>query len=123
PVSASDLLSGINGRSSCSPLSGSQFPIGSTAVTCAVTDRANNGATASFMIVVQDTPPPSISHLPNALVVEAATSDGSPVTYPAPIAADASGSALPVDCAPLSGTTFPLGQTFVTCNAADANGK
>ena len=44
------------------------------------------------------------------------------VTYPDPVATDASGSTVPVTCSPASGSTFPLGDTNVSCTATDAEG-
>ena len=38
----------------CSPASGSQFPIGTTAVTCTATDASGNSASSSFNVTVTD---------------------------------------------------------------------
>ena len=47
----------------CSPASGSIFPVGSTQVTCTATDSAGNAATATFTVTVTPqaipTPPPA----------------------------------------------------------------
>ena len=40
---------------SCTPPSGSTFPIGASTVTCAATDASGNIATASFTVIVRDT--------------------------------------------------------------------
>jgi hypothetical protein len=40
----------------CSPASGSTFPIGTTTVTCTTSDRAGNTATASFRVTVTKVP-------------------------------------------------------------------
>lgn len=40
------------GSPTCSPASGSSFPVGVTTVTCSVSDAANNPATCSFQITV-----------------------------------------------------------------------
>ena len=45
----------------CTPPSGSLFPIGTTTVTCSSTDASGNTAECTFKIVVQDTRPPAIS--------------------------------------------------------------
>ena len=45
---------------SCAPASGSFFPIGTTTVTCTVTDPCGGTATCSFTITVFDTEPPTI---------------------------------------------------------------
>jgi hypothetical protein len=44
--------------SSCSPASGSVFPVGSTAVTCSAADAVGNRATANFTISVTPADPP-----------------------------------------------------------------
>ncbi|WP_318618939.1 HYR domain-containing protein [Priestia megaterium] len=43
---------------SCSPPSGSFFPIGTTPVTCTATDAVGNTATCSFTITVTQAEPP-----------------------------------------------------------------
>src|SRR5205085_6844137 len=42
----------------CSPTSGSVFPLGSTTVACSATDTAGNTASASFVVTVADTTAP-----------------------------------------------------------------
>ena len=42
----------------CSPASGSVFPIGVTTVRCTSTDRAGNTAAATFNVTVTFSPPP-----------------------------------------------------------------
>jgi uncharacterized repeat protein (TIGR01451 family) len=50
----------------CSPPSGSTFPVGVTTVTCTATDAAGNSSGCSFTVTVNDTEPPVIacSHEP-----------------------------------------------------------
>jgi hypothetical protein len=43
-------------KTSCSPRSGSRFPVGTTKVTCTATDKAGNKASASFTITVSTKP-------------------------------------------------------------------
>lgn len=47
---------------SCSPASGSTFPLGTTTVNCAATNAAGT-STGSFTVKVQDTTPPTISSI------------------------------------------------------------
>ena len=67
-----------------------------------------------------DTTAPVISGIPSAIVVEATSPAGAPVTYALPTAIDARDGAVAVNCAPFSGGTFSLGATTVTCSATDA---
>jgi HYR domain len=46
---------------SCTPASGSVFPKGTTTVTCAATDSANQKDTCDFDVTVNDTEPPKIN--------------------------------------------------------------
>lgn len=46
---------------SCSPVSGSFFPLGDTTVNCSVTDSGGMTASGSFKVTVEDTTPPSIT--------------------------------------------------------------
>ena len=63
---ASDAVSG-NVAVSCSPASGSKFPIGTTTVTCSASDAAGNTASVSFTVTVEEaTPTPSPSPSPSA---------------------------------------------------------
>jgi hypothetical protein len=106
---------------SCTPASGSTFPIGTTKVTCTSTDRAGNAGSRSFLVTVRDGTAPAID-LPADPVVEAAGPGGAPVTYLTG-ATDAIDGALPVECSIPSGATFPVGATAVSCKAVDAAGN
>ena len=57
---AADLVDGTVAVS-CSPASGSTFPLGETTVTVSAKDAAGNKAEASFKVKVVDTTPPAIS--------------------------------------------------------------
>ena len=48
---------------SCSPASGSTFPLGETTVNCSATDVVGNSSSGSFKVTVQDTTPPNITLL------------------------------------------------------------
>jgi hypothetical protein len=61
--------------------------------------------------------------LPAPIVKEATSSAGAKVLFDATATADATGSSVPVICAPASGATFELGTTTVTCSATDAAGN
>src|SRR5438093_426005 len=49
------------GAVTSSPVSGSVFPVGTTAVTCTVTDAHGNTQTSTFNVVVTDTEKPVLS--------------------------------------------------------------
>jgi YVTN family beta-propeller protein len=119
---ANDAVSGIV-PVICTPLSGSVFPIGTTTVACMATDGAGNTATASFTVSVVDTTPPVISNTPANMTVEATSSVGALVSYTLPTANDAVSGVVPVICAPLSGSVFPIGTTTVACTATDGAGN
>lgn len=106
----------------CSPAVGTLLPPGITSVTCTATDAAGNASSQTFQVTVQDTTPPSLA--PSAdLSVEQQGPAGSPVTFALPLASDVADPAPNVVCSPPSGTTFPAGQTTVTCTATDAAGN
>ena len=118
---ASDLVDGavpVN----CNHPSGSFFPLGKTAVTCAATDRhGNTTPDAHFTVTVGDVVPPVLI-LPGNLTVTATKRTGAKVTYTA-TATDDSDPHPVVACAPPSGSICPLGTTVVTCTATDASGN
>ncbi|MEJ5224625.1 MAG: HYR domain-containing protein, partial [Anaerolineales bacterium] len=59
-ASAYDLVDGAL-TVSCSANSGDTFPLGTTTVTCSVSDAAGNSAVGSFIIIVEDTTAPVIT--------------------------------------------------------------
>lgn len=105
----------------CNPPSGSTFPLGPTTVICTATDDAGNSATKSFAVTVVDTTPPVLA-VPPDITVEAASADGTAVSYVA-TATDVADPNPMVTCVPASGLLFPIGTTTVTCTATDAAGK
>ena len=106
---------------SCSPPSGSTFPLGTTTVTCTATDSSGNSASGTFTVTVRDTTPPTLS-LPAPIIAEATGANGAAVSYTATANDTVSGSFTP-SCNPSSGSTFPLGQTTVSCTATDGSGN
>jgi hypothetical protein len=110
---------------SCSPASGTTFPVGTTTVTCTATDSHSNTDSASFHVTVNlvDTTPPVLSGVPASSRREADGPDGSIVSYVSPTAVDDLDGPIPVTCAPASGKKFPLGTTRVTCTATDSHGN
>jgi len=121
-ASAVDLVDGsvvVN----CSKASGTNFSIASTVVTCNSVDSHNNLATKSFTVTVQDITPPVISGMPANSTVEATGLSGAVSTYVMPTAVDLVDGPRTVICSKLSGSTFALGNTTVTCSASDTRGN
>jgi large repetitive protein len=108
----------------CAPASGSTFAIGTTPVQCTTSDGTGNNSTAAFNVVVQDTTPPVIdpATVPANISHDATSPSGYVASFTTPSATDLGASA-PVSCLPASGSTFPVGDTTVTCKADDGRGN
>ena len=117
-ATATDLVDGATGVS-CSPSSGSTFPLGQTAVSCSSTDAAGNTATRSFNVSVVDTTPPIVT-VPADESVEGVGAHGATVAFSSS-AVDLVDGNVPTLCSPSSGANFPFGQTTVTCTAVDTH--
>jgi hypothetical protein len=106
-----------NGRpieqATCSPASGSRFPLGTTTVNCS----ASSGATGSFTVTIADTTGPALN-LPSDFTVQG-TNQGASVAFSAS-ATDLVDGAVGVSCSPGSGAFLPVGTTTVTCTASDS---
>jgi HYR domain len=117
-ATATDLVDG-SVPVSCSPESGSVFPLETTTVTCTATDAHHNTATGSFTVTVQDTTPPPLK-LPGDITTYSTGSTGIAVTYTA-TATDLVDGSVPVSCSPESGSRFAIASTTVNCSATDAH--
>lgn len=107
----------------CSPPSGARFVLGTTTVNCVATNRCGERAECGFLVrVSRDNTPPAI-RCPTNLAVTACNRAGVAVNYPAPAATDNVDPSPLVECAPKSGSVFPVGATVVTCKAGDACGN
>ncbi len=103
----------------CSPPSGSLFPIGTTPVVCTAADNCTNRTTCTFTVtVVRDTIPPTIRCPANTNLVVCSLAGGV-VNFPAPAVSDNLDPAPTVTCVPASGSVFPPGTNTVTCTALD----
>ncbi|MEW6127478.1 MAG: HYR domain-containing protein [Acidobacteriota bacterium] len=92
----------------CTPPSGSCFAVGTTTVTCTVTDASSNTAQCQFTVTVV----PCVISCPANIIKENDPNQcGAVVTF-APTATAGCGT---VSCSPASGTFFPKGTTTVTC--------
>ncbi len=107
---------GTCGTVTCTPASGSSFPKGVTTVNCSV----SGGPSCSFTVTVNDNQPPTITCPSNQIVV---SPSGNPiaVSYAAPTVSDNCPGVGSPTCNPVSGATFPIGTTTVTCTVSDAD--
>jgi hypothetical protein len=107
----------------CTPASGTQFPVGSNALTCTATDAAQQTASCSSVVVVLSTVPPPVNPptitCPQIPMVVADASQTAVVTFGNPQVA---GGAAPVtaSCSPPSGSVFNAGISNVVCTVVDA---
>jgi hypothetical protein len=119
-ASATDLVDG-SVNVTCTPPSGSTFPVQVNTVECEAVDAAGNKATSSFTVTIVDTTPPALT-LPANMIVEATGPSGAAATFSASAQDLVSGSVL-VKCTPPTGSTFPITTTIVACSAQDAAGN
>ncbi len=123
-VQASAPVVGGFALGTCTPKSGSTFPVGTSTVMCSFTDAYYTGphgsGTASFTVTVIDTAKPVVS-VPAAMTVQAANASGAVVNYSA-TASDLVDGAITPSCSPPSGSTFPVGTTPVNCTVTDKAG-
>lgn len=109
------------GLATCTPPSGSTFPVDDSTVSCTATDSHGNTATTSIGIHVLDTTPPALT-LPPAQELEATSPAGAVATFTVS-ASDIVDGNVPVTCDRNSGDTFALGTATVQCQAVDAHGN
>jgi hypothetical protein len=116
-VSYSPPLSSGDCTGTCSPASGTAFPVGINTVSCTST----SGIGCSFTITVVDAGPPAITCSTN-VTAEFTSISGSAVSYTAPTVTDNCPGATAA-CTPPSGSTFAIGNTTVNCVATDNAGN
>lgn len=116
-VSAADTVDGPV-DATCDKASGAQFPLGSTQVTCSATDAAGNPGNNSFTITVQDKSAPVVT-VPANITKEATGPSGATVSWTGVSAKDTVDGSVPATCSPVSGSTFAVDTTTVTCSATD----
>ncbi|HZC32920.1 MAG TPA: HYR domain-containing protein [Candidatus Bathyarchaeia archaeon] len=107
----------------CTPASGSTFPLGTTTVNCTVADSGGMTDSGSFHVNVVDTTAPKIVGTPANINLMTNNASGTTLTYTPPTATDAADPSPSVGCAPASGSAIPVGLTTVTCTATDASGN
>ncbi|MFL6248378.1 MAG: HYR domain-containing protein [Thermoanaerobaculia bacterium] len=107
----------------CTPPSGSRFPIGITTVQCSATDSHLNPAEGSFTVEVTDENHQGmlVIQVPESLTLEADSSAGAQFYFQ--VTAYGSDDPEPaISCDPASGSVFPIGTTKVLCIATDRFG-
>jgi hypothetical protein len=105
----------------CSPASGSEFSVGQTVVTCFAKSAAGpQSAPCSFTVTVQDKEQPTIT-CPAPMVVNATNPAGASVSYNPATSDNCPGATL--QCTPVSGSVFAIGDTMVQCTVTDASGN
>jgi HYR domain len=112
---------------SCTPGSGSTFPLGSTSVTCTATDLAGHQAEASFTVAVHDTTAPTLV-TPDPHSVYASSALGASDSDPGVVAFVQAASATDiVDPHPVVGSNIhsllPVGTTVISFYARDFSGN
>ncbi len=109
---------------SCTPPSGTCYPLGVNTVKCVATDAAGNKDSCTFTVTVNDTTKPSIACPPDKITPprQPGVCPGPVVTYEVP-ATDNCPGPITVNCIPPSGSAFPVGMTTVNCTATDAAGN
>lgn len=108
------------GSISCSPPSGSFFPLGKTTVTCS--SAGDPGSRAFFTVTVNDTQPPSVAAMPNLTAATEPSQKAAAATFASPIASD-NAPGVQVSCNRPTTSLYPIGATTVTCTARDAAGN
>jgi flagellar hook assembly protein FlgD len=97
---------------SCDHASGSLFPIGTTTVTCSVTNGFGTGANSFSVVVNPLSGTPPILAIPEIVVAEGTSPSGANVTF------DPAGAT----CDRASGSLFPMGDTTVNCTQTNSFG-
>ncbi len=119
-VTATDNV-GIASGPTCSPQSGTGFPLGPTLVVCGAIDLSGNVGYGNFTVTVRDLTPPTVV-TPGPIFPEATSASGAFVTFNVSATDDVAVASGPT-CTPASGSLFPLGPTLVVCTATDTSGN
>eukprot|EP00667_Euglena_gracilis_P000070 EG_transcript_70 len=105
------------------PLPGTSFSVGTTAVRYVAYDAAGNAGTCSFLVTVVDQEPPVVACSGNITVSTSPGKDYATVSWASPIATDNVGVTDGPTCSAVSGSRFNVGARTVTCWVGDAAGN
>ena len=132
-VTATDQPSGVNVDVECAAGTiapdpavgvGTVFlPVDTFDLACAAADAVGNTTTAQYSVSVLDTIAPTFDTVPSSFALEATSGSGAVANFVAPTASDVVDTDPAVSCDAVSGSTFPLGTTLVTCSAVDDSGN
>ena len=122
-LGAEDLEDDPDPIATCDPVAGTVLPVGTTTVTCSVTDSGRLTTSASFDVTVTDTTAPVLTNLTGDQTVPTSDPAGTTLVYAPPSAADIVDSHPVAACLPTSGTHIGVGTTTVNCTATDASGN
>jgi HYR domain len=120
-LGATDTEDDPDPTASCTPAAGTVLALGTTSVTCDVTDSGHLTASATFDVNVADTNAPTLTGLPADQNLMTGDPTGTTLTYVTPGATDIADAAPTVSCSPASGSHLGPGTTTVTCSATDAS--
>ena len=101
--------------------SGTAFPVGTSPVTCTVTDAAGMQVSDSFDVIVSDVEAPVVD-APDSVADNDPGLCSAVVDF-TPTASDNCAVVGPIICVPPSGSVFPVGATPGLCTADDAAGN
>jgi ELWxxDGT repeat protein len=102
--------------------SASTFPIATTVVTATATDLSGNSARCTFNVIVQDTTPPKLKCPPPG-ILEATNVGGAKIALYPPVITSDTASVPTVSYSPPTGSTLPLGTSFVVATSTDGAGN
>ena len=110
----------------CSPKSGSNFAVGTTTVSCTVTDIAGNVGKASFTVTVIPFTPDIISPVvivPQNITVNLNNTSVIPTPVKFSVTSTDNVGVVMQSCTPASDSAFSVGTTTVSCTATDKAGN
>ncbi|XP_071961245.1 hyalin-like [Antedon mediterranea] len=108
-------------NATCNPPSGSSWKVGSTDVTCFSKDTAGYIGICVFKVTVDDFYAPIVICPEN--IEEYSDTDRNQVTWNKPSVTDNVDTCLSANCTPISGSSFNIGSTDVTCSVMDTVGN
>ncbi|XP_033122717.1 hyalin-like, partial [Anneissia japonica] len=119
PTVTDDIDMGL--LATCTPPSGSSFPVGTNTVMCTATDSNGNVGSCTITVIVHDFESPNVT-CPDDISMSTSSSQVT-VTWNDPTVTDNVDADLSATCTPFSGSLFVLGSNDVTCGATDAAGR